>query len=105
MAIQYTIQAEVVNIRSDLPKPDDAFLVDTNVWYWMIYSRAGQADQPPKPYQLRDYPAYIRNARQASAKLYRCGLSLAGLAHQIEQVEREIFIRSNRAVGTKRVSP
>jgi gamma-glutamylcyclotransferase (GGCT)/AIG2-like uncharacterized protein YtfP len=101
MAIHYTIQAEVVNIRRDLPKPDDAFFVDTNVWYWMIYSRAGQANLPPKPYQLRDYPAYITKARQVTAKLYRCELSLAELAHQIEQVEREIFIRSNRVVGTK----
>ena len=29
MAVHYTIQAEVVDIRSDLPKKDDIFLVDT----------------------------------------------------------------------------
>jgi hypothetical protein len=39
MAINYTVQAEVVDISADTPKTEDAFLVDTNVWYWLTYSR------------------------------------------------------------------
>jgi predicted nucleic acid-binding protein len=101
MAAHYSIQAEVVNIRSDIPKPADAFFVDTNIWYWITYTRARQAAQPPKPYQIKDYAAYIRKARKAAAKLYRCGLSLAELAHLIEKAEREIFIKVNGPIGTK----
>jgi len=101
MAVLYSIRAEVVNARNDIPKPSDAFFVDTNVWYWTIYTRAKQAAQPPKPYQIRDYAAYIRRVRKASAKLYRSGLSLAELAHLIEKTEREIFIKANGPIGTK----
>ena len=35
MAINYAVQAEVIDIRADRPKPTDIFLVDTNVWLWM----------------------------------------------------------------------
>ena len=40
MAINLTVQATVVDIRSDTPKPYDTFLVDSNVWYWLTYIRA-----------------------------------------------------------------
>ncbi len=33
MALQYTVQAEVVDIRADRPRATDVFLVDTNVWF------------------------------------------------------------------------
>lgn len=101
MPVNYTIRADVVDIRQDLPKPSDAFLVDTNVWYWMTYHRASQSGQPPRGYQTRDYPAYISKAISAKAQLRHCGLFLAELAHLIERTEREIFIRSNGPVGTK----
>jgi len=101
MAAHYSIQAEVVNVRSDIPKPADAFFVDTNVWYWMTYTRAKQAAQPPKPYQIRDYTAYIVKALLSTAKLYRSGLSLAELTHLIEKAEREIFAITNGPIGAK----
>ena len=47
MAVNYNIQANVVDIRKDLPKSNDVFLVDTNVWYWITYTRASQSGQPP----------------------------------------------------------
>jgi hypothetical protein len=40
MAAQLTIKANVVNILEDLPKANDTFLVDTNIWFWMTYSKA-----------------------------------------------------------------
>ncbi len=101
MAVQYAIQAEVVDIKTDLPQSGDVFLVDTNIWYWMTYGRASQTKQPPKPYQTRDYPAYVNKAQFANAKLYHSGLSLAELAHLIERAEREIFIGINGPIGTK----
>jgi len=53
MAVHYKIQADVVDIKADIPKGTDAFFVDTNVWYWMTYHRARQANQPPKSYQIK----------------------------------------------------
>ncbi len=88
MAVQYTIQAEVVDIRSDLPKKDDIFLVDTNVWYWLTYTKASTSS---RWYQVTDYPSYLAKACAAQALLLYCGLSLAELAHIIEKTEREIF--------------
>jgi predicted nucleic acid-binding protein len=96
MSVNYAIQAEVIDLRSDRPQSSDSFLVDTNVWYWLTYSRASQSGHPPKSYQLNRYPAYMGKAQSANAKLLHCGLSLAELAHLIEKTEREIF---NRASG------
>jgi hypothetical protein len=64
--------------------------------YWISYNRARS-----KPYQISDYPAYIKKAISVKARLPRCGLSLTELAHLIEKTEREIFIRSHLAVNTK----
>jgi predicted nucleic acid-binding protein len=88
MAVNYIVQAEVVDIRSDQPKKDDIFLVDTNVWYWLTYT---QASQSALPYQITDYPTYISKALSKKSLLLYCGLSLSELAHNIEQTEREIF--------------
>lgn len=88
MAIQYTVKAEVVNIQFDTPQKDDIFLVDTNVWYWLTYT---QASTSALPYQIKDYSAYLRKIISAQGLLLYCGLSLAELAHNIEQAERAIF--------------
>jgi predicted nucleic acid-binding protein len=88
MVVNYTVQAEVVDIQSDTPKQDDIFLVDTNVWYWLAYTKASTSAQP---YQITDYPSYLAKAISAQALLLYCGLSLAELAHNIEQTERKIF--------------
>ena len=89
MAVRYTVNAEVVDIRKDQPKPEDVFLVDSNVWFWLTYSGASRSS---RTYQLRHYPDYLVNALSFKAKLYQCGLSLAELAHRIEVTEHEIFV-------------
>jgi len=33
MPIKYVVQAQVVDLRTDTPKPADRFYVDTNVWF------------------------------------------------------------------------
>lgn len=101
MAPAYSVVAGVVDIKTDAPKPDDVFFVDSNVWYWLTYSRPGLSVTPPSPHQLRNYPQYVAKAYAANAKLLRCGLSLSELAHLIEKTEREIFSRTNQAVSTK----
>jgi predicted nucleic acid-binding protein len=88
MPVNYTVQAEVVDIRSDAPKNNDIFLVDTNAWYWYTYTTASILSSS---YQSKEYPSYIAKAISANSWLSYCGLSLAELAHNIEQTEREIF--------------
>jgi len=88
--VNMIVRAVVVDIRSDNPQPDDTFLVDTNVWYWMTYTRASLRTPPPLPHQTRHYPNYVKQAL-VHARLLWCGLSMAELAHQIERSEHEIF--------------
>lgn len=33
MAVSYNIEANIVDIRSDIPVKTDEYFVDTNVWY------------------------------------------------------------------------
>ena len=91
MSVNYIVESEVIDIRTDQPGPDDIFLVDTNVWYWLTYSRASIAPSPPRNHQTTHYPSYIAQAISAGSKLLWSGLSLSELAHIIEKTEREIF--------------
>ncbi|EJN39134.1 hypothetical protein PMI38_01367 [Pseudomonas sp. GM84] len=99
MALNLKVNADVVDISSDTPKPQDVFLVDTNVWYWMTYSRASTAGA--KVYQVRSYPTYTNNALAANSTIYQSGVSIAELSHIIEKSEREIFNKANPQVSTK----
>ncbi len=100
MAINLRVEATVVSIKADRPQATDVFLVDTQVWYWLAYTRASTTPAyPPLPYQTNDYPTYLVAARTAGARLCWCGLTLAELAHQIEKCERDI------AIGTGGVPP
>ncbi len=101
MAIHYTVQAEVIDITADSPSAEDAFLVDTNVWYWLAYSRASQSARPPAPYQTSHYPSYTNAALGAGARIFQSGLSLAELTHLIEKTELEIYEAANGRIGTK----
>ena len=100
MAINYRVQADVIDIRTDTPQPLDEFLVDTNVWYWMTYTRASHGASPPHATQLADYPNYINQALGNNSRLRFCGLALAELVHLIEKTEREIY---SAAIG--QISP
>ncbi len=85
MSINYTISSKVVDITQDSPKPSDSFLVDTNVWYWLTYTKASMLRQSSH------YISYIPKVLNSQARLYWCGLSLSELAHLIEKAEREIY--------------
>lgn len=93
MAVVYDIQADIVDIRFDKPKHQDTFLVDTNVWYWLTYS---QASVTAKSSQVRDYPNYFKKLRSVSSTLHCCTISLAELAHIIENSEYEIFCDAHK---------
>ena len=85
------VRAQIVDIRADTPKNSDVFLVDTNAWYWLFYSRASQVPKGPQSYQLADYPVFLKAAINAGAALNCYGLTFAELAHNIEKAEREIY--------------
>ncbi len=93
MAPNYQIEAVVFDIRNDNPKDNESFLVDTNVWSWLTYTRASIGPNPP--YQVKIYSSYIQKCRAKNCRLLFCGLTLAELAHLIEKTEREIYNRAN----------
>lgn len=100
MAINYTIQSDVINITSDTPKAEDVFLVDTNVWYWMTYPKAAtSASLNRYQYQLSDYPAFVNKALTVGSRICHTGLSLAELSHLIEKTELEIYAKTTGALG------
>ncbi len=101
MAVNYVIAADIIDVRVDTPKPEDVFLVDSNVWYWMTYTKASLSNQPQTLRRVRDYSSFVNNAIAVSAKLYRCALSLSELAHTIEKSEREIFKKTSGPIRTK----
>ena len=101
MAIHYRVQADVIDIRTDTPQAVDEFLVDTNVWYWMTYTRASLGASPSHATQLTDYPNYINQALSNNSRLRFCGLTLAELVHLIEKTEREIYIAAAGQISTK----
>lgn len=91
MAVNYTVQAEVIDLRTDSPSLSDSFLVDTQPWIWITYASFSQAENPPSGNQLKHYSSYLNKAISAKAKLLHCGLSLAEMAHQIEKTESYIY--------------
>lgn len=101
MPPSYVVQADVVDIRVDKPKSTDALLVDTQVWLWMTYAHASAGANPPWPNQLTDYPGYLKKALAIRPKLFRCGLSLAELAHRVEKTEHEIFEKAKSPIKPK----
>lgn len=90
MPINLTIQTEVIDICGDVPRQDDIFLVDTNVWLWQTYSSSIPSD-PGVRAKIRTYTSYLKKARVAGATLAYSGLILAELAHVIEKTECDIY--------------
>ena len=86
MAINYNIEAAVVDITTDTPKAGDAFMVDTNVWYWITYSRASQSARPPASYQTSHYPNYTNTALGAGAE-FSSRTEPRGTTHLIEKAD------------------
>jgi len=103
MPIQYSIRSNVIDITKDNPKKTDCFLVDTNVWFWMTYTKASNIPPPndPKPYQITLYPNYVSMALTSGSKLFRSGLNLSELSHIIEKAEWQIYKILNPTVKIK----
>jgi hypothetical protein len=97
----YTVRAQVIDIRSDTPRSTDAFLVDTNVWYWRAYPSAGALPGSATPAQMTTYTSYLQNSIATGAIAFRTGLCLSELAHLIEQNERNAYASAVAPVTTK----
>lgn len=91
MSANYIIASDVVDIRNDVPIPEDSFFIDTNVWFWITYTKTSLIMEPWAISRIQDYPAFVQKALNANSRLYRCGLSFAELASIIEQSELDIF--------------
>jgi hypothetical protein len=97
----YTVRAQVIDVRTDTPRPTDKLLVDTNVWYWYAYPGAGALPGSATPGQMRLYSDYLRQGIAAGAIAYRTGLCLAELAHLVEQNEREAYSQAVTPIASK----
>lgn len=97
MTVNYTVQADVIDIMTDSPQKGDIFLVDTNVWYWLTYP---QASSSLTAYQ-NTYSNYITDTFTAGATLCCSGLSLAELAHIIEREEKRLSSYSSSRINNK----
>ena len=95
MPVNYTVQAQVVDLRSDNPRVGDRFYVDTNAWFWASYPNVQFAPKPPDQRRVSTYTSYLQRALVLKAELYWCGLSLAELSHQIEKTEYDIFCQAS----------
>lgn len=102
MPINYSINADIVDIKNDSPKIEDKYIVDTNVWYWTAYTRATLGKKPPAKSSTLYYPSYIKKALQANSGLKCTSFSLAELAHLIECVEFEINSAKLKLHNTQR---
>ena len=99
MAVQYDIQAKIVDIRYDNPTKTDQFFIDTNVWYWTTYSAASILTTS---YQTKEYPGYIKKILERKSTIMRCELILSEIAHVIENSEYEIFCEKSEAEISKK---
>jgi predicted nucleic acid-binding protein len=97
----YTVLASVVDIRSDTPRANDRFLVDTNVWVWEHYPAARVPLSGVIPPQIAEYEAYLQLTRDVGASRYRTALTLAELAHLIERNECDVYAAAVSPVSLK----
>ncbi|WP_228371224.1 hypothetical protein [Trichormus azollae] len=95
MAINITIQADVIDIRNDNPQKSDIFLVETNLWFWQTYTNLGFNAKPDQLKKIRSYSKYLNLALSNEATLTYSALTLAELSHIFEKTEYKIYIKSN----------
>jgi hypothetical protein len=47
MTVNLTVQAAVIDLRTDRPRQSDLFLVDTNAWIWQTYPNVSAVGEKP----------------------------------------------------------
>lgn len=98
MPFSGTILSNVYDITKYTPTAKDSFVVDTNVWYWLTYTKGIPSHRP----DLYNYTSFINAALNNSSNLFHSGLSLSELAHIIEGTERKIHEKvTQKKIATK----
>jgi hypothetical protein len=100
MSLNLTVRAEVINIKTDMPR-EDIFLVDTNIWLWYSYPNSTTDLRQSRLNDVNDYLSYLTRAASAGAILTYSGLILVELASVIERSEFKIFREENPGVTAK----
>lgn len=93
MSINYTISADIYDISTDVPQKEDIIFVDTNVWFWLTYTKASQVTSTTR--SISSYITYINRALSISALLIYSPLVYAELAHTIAKSELDLFCSLN----------
>jgi predicted nucleic acid-binding protein len=102
MTIQAKVEATVVDIRYDRPRPTDKFLVDTNVWLWFTYADSYKDADARRLKTIQNYLAYLSKTKKTKAKMYWCGISLSEMSHSIEGIVRNTVLKGNpKGITTK----
>lgn len=93
----------VYDIRTYEPRPEQEFLVDTNAWFWITYSRATLPILLGRPVkrQHEQYERFIKKALDVGCTIGRCDLILSELAHRIEDTEKKIY--EHHSLGQKQI--
>jgi len=92
------VNALVYDIRKYVPTATDTFVVDTNVWRWIAYTKMSLSAHPPP--QATEYPTFIRLAKANGSALLHCGLSLSELSNIIERDEFRQYAASRGVAET-----
>jgi hypothetical protein len=91
MTLDLIVRADVVDIRTDAPRKNDIFLVDTNVWLWYSYPNSTTNLDPARQEDVSNYLSYLIQAALYGATLAYSGLILVELASVIERNELKTF--------------
>ena len=98
MPVNYAVKSIVVDLRNDTPKATDRIYVDTNAWFWTVYSKVQFSPAPPNQNQTQEYPAFLKRVLNLGGQLHWCGLSLSELAQLIEKTEHKIYCAATSAM-------
>lgn len=80
-------------------KSDKPIALDTNVLYWMHYSRCGIGGN--LTYQIQIYPDVIEQLKESGFTLVTTIYNVTELLYIIERHEFEIYNLSNKKIGLK----
>lgn len=81
--------ADIFNIDGIVPSAEDAYFVDTNVWYW--FSCAALPGFSGAEWKVRRYSRVIERLLNGRARIYHTSLIFAELANVIERRTAEYY--------------
>ena len=87
----YVVRAQVIDVRTDTPRPDDRFVLDTNVWAYEHFRGAQYTASGGVVAQASVYAGYVQLTRDVGAVRHRVVTTLAELAHLVEQLEHAAY--------------